>query len=200
MPSKQSTQPNDFAEALPGYHGKIGDRRQFLRDLCPCRNNNNKDVDTWRGIVHIARHGSLKERNSAGHAIRTLFDKAQKSAEWREVLKDVRTEIDDLMQDQRASRSLLGTMKKHGHAHQGAARQTYRRLGKILVSHTPSELADWLNFKLSLNTHDRVNASDPGVRRLAKWMSHRVKFQPKRSTKESEILAQAERFLPKLFA
>lgn len=188
------------ATVLEGYGGKINERRQMLKSLCPCRNNQVKDVETWKGILKIATHGSLKERNSAAHAIGTLLAKATKSEEWRQIVVQVENELHELMDDTRASRSLLGTFKKHGHARRGTARKNYRRVMKSMDIQNPKQLSQWLNEKLSLSNHQVIESSHPGLNRLYVWLDRRRRFEPNKRTKDSEILAQAKQFLPTYFS
>ena len=96
-------------------------RCDALRACCPCRNGNLRDPAIWRAVFDKALRGNLRERDRAAHAIGTLTEKAVENAAWRDVLKEFRTELDALRRDPRASRLLLGQMKKHGHAHRGAA-------------------------------------------------------------------------------
>ena len=187
------------AKVLDSYGGKINERRQMLKNLCPCRNNQVKDVETWKGILEIATHGSLKERNSASHAIGTLLAKATKSEEWRQIVVQVEDELHALMDDTRASRSLLGTFKKHGHARRGTARKNYRRVIKSMDIQNPKQLSRWLNEKLSLPNHQAIETSHPGLKRLFVWLDRRRRFEPNKRTKEDEILAQAKQFLPTYF-
>lgn len=186
---------------LSDYGGKIGQRRAMLKSLCPCRNGNTLDVETWRSMVRICTNGSLKERNSAAHAIGTLLTKAEHSKKWRKVALEIAPDIHDLMDDSRASRSLLGTLKKHGHATKGTARKNYRRSIKSLnEQQTPQHLASWLNRKLLLDRRHRIEATHSGVQRLALWIERRRKFQPNRRTSEAEILTQARQLLPTFFS
>lgn len=170
-----------------------------LRALCPCRNNHMRDMAAWRAVFRKALHGGMRERDQAAHAIGTLTEKALTNLEWRYLLHALRDDLDALMRDTRASRQILGQMKKHGHAHRGAARQTYRRRRRLLDLSTPRELAAWVNARLSLPPAEQVLASDPGVQRLWGWLRHRVRFQPARGTKEHELVAKARRYLPRLF-
>lgn len=175
------------------------ERCEVLRELCPCRRSRVRDLAVWRAVFHKARNGGMGERDRAAHAIGTLMEKASGSAEWRDLLACLRTELDALMRDTRASRRILGQMKRHGHAHRGAARQNYRRRRRLLDLATPAELADWVNRRLGLAGGERVTASDPGIRRLWRWMKHRIACQPARATKEEELVAKARRYLPRLF-
>ena len=179
-----------------------GDHRarcDALRSLCPCRNNHVRDLAVWRTVFRTALHGGMRERDRAAHAIGTLTEKAARSPAWRPLLHALRKDLDALMRDTRASRRILGQMKKHGHAHRGAARQNYRRRRRMLDLSMPEELAAWVNERLGLAGAEQVAASDPGVQRLWGWLRHRVRFQPARGTKEGELVAQARRFLPRLF-
>ena len=169
-----------------------------LRDACPCRSHV-RDPGLWREIFDRALNGGMRERDRAAHAIGTLMEKAERSDEWREVLARHSDDLDTLMQDSRASRVLLGQMKRHGHAHRGAARQGFRRRKAVLDLRTPAEIAGWVNTHLGLEGHDAVPASDPGVARMWNWLKHRVTRQPGRNTKEAELIAKARRYLPHLF-
>lgn len=151
-------------------------------------------------VFDKAMHGGKRERNRAAHAIGTLTEKAEDNDEWRELLHHLRDELDALMRNTRASRNILGTMKRHGHAHKGAARKNYRRRRRALDLTTPAELAEWVNQRLGLAGEQRVSANDAGVRRLQRWLRHRVEFQPQRRTEEAELAAKAKRYLPRLFA
>lgn len=177
----------------------MNERRQQLKSLCPCRNSQVKDVVTWKGILKVATHGSLKERNSAAHAVGTLLAKAKKSDEWRQIVVGIEDELHALMDDTRASRSLLGTFKKHGHARRGTARKNYRRTIKSIDIQSPEQLTKWLNAKLSNQSLARVDARHPGMKRLYTWLDRRRTFEPNKRTKEAEILAQAKQFLPASF-
>ena len=170
-----------------------------LRDVCPCRNSRVRDLAVWRAVFDKAMHGGKRERNRAAHAIGTLTEKAEDSAEWRELLHHLRDELDALMQNTRASRPILGQMKRHGHAHKGAARKNYRRRRRLLDLATTAELAEWVNQRLNLVGQQRVSTNDPGLRRLHRWLRHRFQFQPQRRTEETELLAKARRYLPHLF-
>ena len=176
-----------------------GTRCDALRACCPCRNGNLRDLGIWRAVFDAARYGNLRERNRAAHAIGTLMEKAVDNAAWRGVLREFKADLDALRRDPRTSRLLLGQMKKHGHAHRGAAVQGYRRRRKVLDLATPAELAAWVNGCLRLAGRRRVTRHDPGIQRLWRWMKHRVQFQPTRRTSEAEIVKRAVRYLPGLF-
>ena len=156
-----------------------GDHRQrceTLRQLCPCRNNRVRELAVWREVFDKALHGGM-----------------------RELLRSLRDELDALMLDTRASRRILGQMKKHGHAHRGAARQNYRRRRRALDLATPAQLAAWVNRTLGLTGEKAISAKDHGVLRLACWQQHRIACQPERATKEGELIDRAQRYLPALF-
>ncbi len=174
-------------------------RCEALRELCPCRNGHVRDLAVWREIFRKAHKGGMRERDRAAHAIGTLTAKAQHGPEWHELLRALRGELDALMQDTRASRRILGQMKKHGHAHRGAARQNYRRRRKVLDMATPAELAAWINQRQRLADRNRLSANDPGVQRLWRWLKHRIQCQPVRRTREDELMDRARRYLPRLF-
>ena len=169
-----------------------------LRDACPCRSHV-RDPELWREIFDRALNGGMRERDRAAHAIGTLMEKAERSDEWREVLARHSGDLDALMQDNRIARVLLGQMKRHGHAHRGAARQGYRRRKAVLELRTPAQIAAWVNAHLGLEGRAAVPASDPGIARMGNWLTHRVTRQPGRSTKEDELVAKARRYLPHLF-
>ena len=154
----------------------------------------------WRAVFHKATHGGIRERRQAAHAIGTLSEKAAKSSEWHALLRTLRPELDALMGDTRASRALLGTMKRHGHMHRGAARQNYRRHRQRLELATQAELAEWLNAELRLAAEQAIDPREPGVARLWGWLKHRIACQPNRKTKDEELLNRARRYLPRAFA
>ncbi|MDE0037313.1 MAG: hypothetical protein OXU77_07080 [Gammaproteobacteria bacterium] len=146
--------------------GSYQSRCAAIRSLCPCRNNRVRDLEVWAEIFRNAREGGLRERDQAAHAIGTLTEKAAKNDEWRDLLYAFRHELDALMRDTRSARVVLGQMKKHGHAHRGAARQGYRRRRTILDLKTPKELADWVNGHLGCRCAARLS-SIIGVSRCA---------------------------------
>ena len=174
-------------------------RCDALRACCPCRNGSLRDPAIWRAVFDKALRGNLREWDRAAHAIGTLAEKAVENAGWREVLKEFTSELDALRRDPRAARLLLGQMKKHGHAHRGAAAQGYRRRRKALDLATPAELAAWVNGHLRLPASNRVSGRHPGIRRLWRWMKHRGDFQPARRTSEAELAKRAARYLPREF-
>ena len=179
--------------------GSYQSRCAAIRSLCPCRNNRVRDLAVWAEIFRKAREGGLRERDQAAHAIGTLTEKAAKNDEWREVLYAFRQELDALMRDTRSARVVLGQMKKHGHAHRGAARQGFRRRRTVLDLKTPKELADWVNGHLGLAGQAQVAANDPGLLRLWRWLANRVRSQPGRRTTEPELVSRGQRYLPALF-
>lgn len=154
----------------------------------------------WRAVFHKARHGGIRERRQAAHAIGTLSEKAAANADWHALLRALRPELDALMTDVRTSRAVLGTMKRHGHAHRGAARQNYRRRRQRLELATPAELAAWLNRELGLAGEHSIDAGHPGIGRLRGWLKHRIACQPTRGTQDAELLQRARRYLPQAFA
>ena len=176
------------------------ERRQFLRGLCPCRTNSSADIDGWRLLFRQARFGSYSERRAAAHSIGTLLEKAQRVEQYRELLVQLKSELDSLMTDPRAASQVLGVMKKHGHAHKGAARKNYRRAYSVFSLQTPEEIAKWLNRRLRLPMQRRVTSGSKVVKRLAKWLEHRVEFQPNRSTTETEILDRVRELQPSLLS
>ena len=175
------------------------ERRRFLRGLCPCRTNSSEDVDGWRELFTKARFGSYSERRAAAHSIGTLLEKAQRIEQYRELLVQLKDELDALMQDPRAASDVLGVMKKHGHAHKGAARKNYRRAYAVFSVQSPEEIAKWINDRLKLSTKRRVTTGSKVVKRLANWLEHRVAFQPTRTTSEDEILERVRQLQPSLF-
>jgi len=179
--------------------GSYESRCAAIRSLCPCRNNRVRDLEVWAEIFRKAREGGLRERDQAAHAIGTLTEKAAKNDEWRDLLYAFRHELDALMRETRSARVVLGQMKKHGHAHRGAARQGYRRRRTVLDLKTPKELADWVNGHLGLARQAQVAANDPGLLRLWRWLANRVRSQPGRRTTESELVSRGQRYLPALF-
>lgn len=175
-------------------------RRRFLRGLCPCRTNSSEDVKGWQELFTKARFGSYSERHAAAHSIGTLLEKAQRVEQYRELLVQLKDELDALMQDPRTASEVLGVMKKHGHAHKGAARKNYRRAYAVFSVQSPEEIAKWLNDRLKLSAKRRVTTGSKVVRRLANWLEHRVAFQPGRSTSEDEILKRVRQLQPNLFS
>lgn len=176
------------------------ERRRFLRGLCPCRTNSAEDVEGWQELFTKARFGSYSERHAAAHSIGTLLEKAQRVKQYRELLIQLKDELDALMQDPRAASEVLGVMKKHGHAHKGAARKNYRRAYAVFSVRTPDEIANWLNDRLKLSAKRRVTTGSKVVNRLANWLEHRIAFQPGRSTSEDEILKRVRQLQPSLFS
>ena len=179
--------------------GSYQSRCDAIRSLCPCRNNRIRDLEVWSEIFRKAREGGMRERDRAAHAIGTLTEKAARNDDWRDLLNALRDELDALMRDTRSARVVLGQMKKHGHAHRGAAAQGYRRRRAVLDLKTPAELAEWVNGRLSLAGPSRIAASEPGLKRLWRWLAHRVRCQPGRRTTEPELISRCQRYLPGLF-
>ncbi|ETX05553.1 hypothetical protein [Candidatus Entotheonella palauensis] len=167
-------------------------RRSVIRDLCPCRNRE-RDHDVWREVFRQAREGSRGERNAAAHTIGTLMQKAATTKSWRDVLRALQNDLDATMAEPRAASLILGQMKRHGHAHRGAARQSYRRHRKVLELGSKEALAEWVTDRLELPS--KLSARDPGLDRLWRWHQHRVRFQPNRRTKEAELLEKAQQFV-----
>jgi hypothetical protein len=185
----RSNNTNQLLSAM--QDGNYSSRCGVLRELCPCRNNQVRDLAVWREIFRKAIEGGIHERHQAAHAIGTLMEKAQTTAVWREILRALEGELDMLMRDTRASQMLLGQMGTH----RGSAMRTYRRRRKVLDLATPTELADWVNNHPQLARQQRVSSTDPGVRLLWRWVKHRVEFQPMRGTREDELIAKARRYL-----
>lgn len=167
-------------------------RRTLVRELCPCRTTQ-RDLEVWREIFRQARAGGRGERTSAAHTIATLMEKADTAGEWRKVLQDLSMEVDQTMADPRARSLILAQMKRHGHAHRGAAAQGYRRRRKVMELKTKEDLADWISDALDLP--EKISAKNPGLDRLWRWQQHRIRFQPERRTKEAELLAKAKQFV-----
>ena len=176
------------------------DRRRFLRGLCPCRTNSSDDIEGWKELFNRARYGSYSERRAAAHSIGTLLGKAQQAAQYRELLLQLKNELDALMDDPKSASDVLGVMKKHGHAHKGAARKNYRRAYSVFAIQTPTEVANWLNERLALKARKRVTTDSKIVRNLARWLEHRTTFQPTRKTSEDEIIERARQLQPSLFS
>ena len=172
-----------------------------LAALCPCRRGRRRDLGTWREIFRRARAGGQRERDLAAHAIGTLTEKAQGSAEWRAVLRALRPELDALTRNPRAASAVLRQMKRNCNQSErrGEALRRLRRRRQALHLATPVEVAGWVNDTLALSGRRRVAASDPGVQRMSHWLRHRVKFQPGRATRQAELVACARRYLPELF-
>ena len=192
--------PTDVDKLLAAMNeGSNQSRCAAIRALCPCRNNRVRDLEVWAEIFRKAREGGLRERDQAAHAIGTLTEKAARNDEWRDLLAAFGDELDALMRDTRSARVVLGQMKKHGHAHRGAARQGYRRRRTVLDLKTPAELADWVNSRLGLHGRERIAANEPGVLRLWRWLANRVRRQPGRRTTEQELVARGRRYMPALF-
>ena len=176
------------------------ERRRFLRGLCPCRTNSSDDVQGWKELFTQARFGSISERKAAAHSIGTLLEKAQHVEPYRELLVQLKDDLDALMLDPRAASQVLGVMKKHGHAHKGAARKNYRRAYAIFSVQTPEDIAKWLNRRFKLKAQHQLTTGSKVVQRLAKWLEHRIAFQPNRSTSEGEILDRVRQIQPSLFS
>ncbi|MCE2405901.1 MAG: hypothetical protein J4G19_00120 [Pseudomonadales bacterium] len=181
-------------------HMDLLDRRRFLRGLCPCRTNSSDDIEGWKELFNRARYGSYSERRAAAHSIGTLLGKAQQAAQYRELLLQLKNELDALMDDRKSASDVLGVMKKHGHAHKGAARKNYRRAYSVFAIQTPTEVANWLNERLALKARKRVTTDSKIVRNLARWLEHRTTFQPTRKTSEDEIIERARQLQPSLFS
>lgn len=179
--------------------GSYMSRCDAIRALCPCRNNSVRGKAIWAEIFRKAREGGFRERDQAAHAIGTLMDKAARNAEWRDVLQAFSDELDALVCEPRSARLILGQMKKHGHAHRGAASQGYRRRRAVLDLSTAAELAEWVNTHLGLSGRSRVEPNHPGVTRMWRWLAHRVSRQPGRRTSEKELIGRGQRYLPELF-
>lgn len=175
------------------------DRRRTLRSICPCRTNSSQEYDKWRDLFTLARHGSYSERASAAHSLGTLIEKAKVVPAYRALLKHFQSDLDELMLDPKASRNVLGVMKKHGHAHKGAARKNYRKAYRVFQPYTKQDLVDWFNERMTPSSR-KVSVASPGIARLATWMQHRVKCQPNRRTTDEELLKKAKQYLPAYFS
>lgn len=176
------------------------ERRQFLRGMCPCRTNSSDDLEGWRELFTRARFGSISERRAAAHSIGTLLEKAHRVDAYRELLVELQSELDALMADPRAASQVLGVLKKHGHAHKGAARKNYRKAYSLFTMQSPAEVASWLNNRMTSLTQPRVTANSKVVQNLSRWLKHRVTFQPARKTTEDELVKKARQLAPALFA
>ena len=174
------------------------ERRQYLRSLCPCRSNSSTDIEGWRELFNRARFGSYSERKAAAHSIGTLLDKAKQSDAYRELLQALQPDLDALMLDPRAASQVLGVLKKHGHAHKGAARKNYRKLYAIFSIQTEADMADWLNRRFAIQDTDRLTKDAVVVKKLVKWLNHRAKFQPERKVSESDLLKKTQLLMPTL--
>ena len=179
--------------------GSYYSRCSALRDLCPCRNNSNRDVEVWDAIFDKARYGGRRERNAAAHAIGTLIEKGAASDAWRDIVHQLDGRIEELMGDARAAEMLLGQMKPHGHARRGTASRNLRRVRQMTAMPTAAELAVWVSEHPQFASEKPVDAQNRGVQRLGRWVRQRVKFQPSRKTSDAEMLKMARRFLPKEF-
>ncbi len=160
--------------------GSYYSRCSALRDLCPCRNNSNRDVEVW-------------------DAIGTLIEKSAASDAWRDIVHQLDGRIEELMGDARAAEMLLGQMKPHGHARRGTASRNLRRVRQMTAMPTAAELAVWVSEHPQFASEKPVDAQNRGVQRLGRWVRQRVKFQPSRKTSDAEMLKMARRFLPKEF-
>lgn len=170
--------------------------RRYLRGLCPCRANSSEDLEGWRTLFNKARYGSFSERKSAAHSIGTLIERAKDDEMYRSLLVELEDDLDSLMRDPRAASQVLGVMKGHGHQRKGAGRRNYRKAISILALKSPNAIASWLNkhpkllFKMPIDQHSKL------VKKLAKWLDHRVKFEPNRQTSEADLLRQVQLFQP----
>ena len=187
------------SRSLQAYEGSMDQRRAVLRELCPCRAQT-KDVKVWAELFKLARTGSLRERDGAVHAIGTLIVKAKRNAEYRSILLEFESELDSLWAEPKAARLLLNQFKQKGHGHnrRGTAQRNMRRIRRMFDVSTPNELTKWVNGYFAVPNSRRIEPGHIGISRLAKWMRHRVRCQPERKTKETELAKQAERFLPEL--
>lgn len=194
MPQNQSC-----SSGIPSYEGSMDNRRAILRDLCPCRNQTT-ELATWRELFELATSGSLRERDGAIHAIGTLVDKARRNQQYRSILLKFEEELNELLSEPKAARLLLNQFKRKGHGHnrRGSAQRNIRKAKRLFDLTTPLELSAWVNDYFDVPSPKRIEASHNGISRLAKWMRHRVRCQPTRRTKETELAKQAERFLPEL--
>lgn len=178
-----------------------GDQRArcaALRTLCPCRGGV-RDLGVWRKIFERARCGGQRERVQAAHAIGTLTEKAsQGSLAWRRLLQALREDLDELMRDPRAASACLAQVKRNCNQSErrGTALRKLRRRRRALELATAEELAAWVNARFRRAGSVRVGPEHPGVQRLWRWMRHRIRFQPTRGTKESELVERARRYLP----
>jgi len=172
-------------------------RCRTIRGLCPCRSST-KELALWDEVFSSLLNGGRRERNQAAHVIGTLIHKASKSRHWREVLVAFADRLDAIMANPPSAQMLLAQMKRHGHAHRGAAMQAFRKRRQFIDLSSPAELAAWVNKRARLRGPGRVQPGDPGLRRLWRWHEHRGRFQPERGTRDAELLEQAARFLPQV--
>ena len=175
------------------------ERREYLRSICPCRTNSSGDVENWQEVFNSARFGSYSERKSAAHTIGTMLQRATTEPAYRELLKTFQSDLDALMQDPRSASAVLDTMKKHGHAHKGAARQAFRNVYKSTRLRSASEIVNWINGTFKLKGSRAVTKSDDCVSRLVKWVEHRVAFQPERDISHEDLIRALRRFRPSLW-
>jgi len=64
---------------------------------------------------------------------------------------------------------------------------------------SPKDLADWVNTILGLKPHKGVGRSHPGIERLSRWVTNRVRSRPKSKLRPGELLQVAQQWLPEYF-
>ena len=178
--------------------GTNNQRSIALRSICPCRSHVT-DPDIWREAFRAARQ-SGKTRGQAIHSIVTLLQRAKKSRRWRALLRELSDELDELLSDPEACKSLRQQMQHDVEVAGGLTPAAHcRRLRRFIELTTPDELAAWVNDLLELRLPGIVQAGHPGLLRLWRWQMHRITYQPERGTDPCEFLRKAERWLPEYF-
>jgi hypothetical protein len=171
-------------------------------ELCPCRNRV-LDVDVWREVFRTARKGDHRARERAADAIATMLHKVQTSPKWRELLKELDSELEITVRDHKAYRHLIGQITHQaGHARtlKGTGIKTLRHQRRVLDLTSPQQLATWVSNHLGLEKHEGISKRDPGVDRLWRWVTHLTEFQKRRrSINENELLQKAAQWLPRHF-
>ncbi len=193
--SKRKIQTRQVMESLAAGSDEQCD---VLRQLCPCRNQV-RDLEVWREVFRLGRHGGARVRHQAAHAIATLLQRAQGSTRWRQLLQSLEDDLNGLWRDPRAS-AMLANQVEHNASHARRLRKSpaaiYRYQRRVLDLATPQELARWVNEQAGLPRHEGVSPKHPGIQRLASWLEHRVTFHDHRKTDADEFLEKAQRWLP----
>ena len=175
-----------------------GEQCDVLRQLCPCRNQV-RDLEVWGEVFRLARHGGVRARHQAAHAIATLLQRAQGSTRWRQLLQSLEDDLNGLWRDPRAS-TMLARQVEHNASHARRLRKSpaavYRYQRRVLALATPQELARWVNEQAGLDRHVGVSPKHPGIQRLARWLEHRVTFHDHRRSDADELQEKAQRWLP----
>ncbi len=178
--------------------GSNDQRSVALRSVCPCRSHIT-DRDIWREVFQAAREPG-KTRRQAIHSIVTLLLRAKKSRRWRAILRELSDELDELLSDPEACKSLRQQMQHGAEVAGGLTPAAHcRRLRRFVELTTPGEMASWMNDLLGQRPWEGVHPSHPGLVRLWRWHMHRITFQPDRGTDPQEFLRKAERWLPEFF-